>query len=77
MEIKEQWEAFKTSDTDKLIAKVSHGNTSQTSRTLQIVPKPNVIVNFRPNSSWKGEFEFDWLRVGDTALLATISMRVL
>jgi len=68
MEIKEQWEEFKTSDMDKLVAKVSHGDSSKASRALQVTPNPRVIVNFRPNSNWKGEFGFDWLRVGDTKL---------
>ena len=27
-----------------------------------------ILVNFRPHSGWRGEFGFDWFRVGDTAL---------
>lgn len=27
-----------------------------------------VLVHFRPHKNWKGEFGFDWLRVGDTKL---------
>lgn len=30
--------------------------------------KSKVIVEFRPNSNWKGEYGFDWIRLGDTGL---------
>ena len=67
LEIKEQWEEFKTSDIDKLIAKVSHGEASKTSNTLKIKPTPKVLVNFRPHNGYKGEYGFDWMRMGDTS----------
>jgi len=67
MEIKEQWEEFKTSDMDKLVAKVSHGEAAKTSRPLVITPKPKVLVNFRPHNGYKGEYGFDWMRMGDTS----------
>ncbi len=68
IEIKEQWEEFKTSDMDKLVAKVSHSSATKKSSSLQLKPNPQVIVNFRPHNKWKGEFGFDWLRTGDTSL---------
>lgn len=68
LDIKEQWEEFKTADIDKLVAKIEHAGVSKKSKLLQIVPQPKVIVDFRPNSSWKGEFGFDWIRSGDTEL---------
>ncbi|WFO17351.1 hypothetical protein M601_006490 [Cellulophaga baltica 4] len=66
-EIKEQWEEFKTSDIDKLIAKVEHNGKSKQSEVLEIKPKSKVLVNFRPHNGYKGEFGFDWFRVSDTS----------
>ncbi|MBO0592747.1 hypothetical protein I2486_15190, partial [Cellulophaga sp. E16_2] len=67
-EIKEQWEEFKTSEIDKLIAKVEHNGKSKNSEVLEIKPKPKATLHFRPHSSWKGEFGFDWMRIGDTSI---------
>ena len=67
-EIKEAWEAFKTADVDKLIAKVAHHGVSKKSAALKLIPKPKVITYFRPNDTWKGEFGFDWIRMNDTKL---------
>ncbi len=67
-EIKEAWEAFKTADVDKLIAKVAHNGVSKKSAALKLIPKPKVITYFRPNDTWKGEFGFDWIRMNDTKL---------
>jgi hypothetical protein len=66
-EIKEQWEEFKTSDIDKLIAKVEHNGKIKQSEVLEIKPKSKVLVNFRPHNGYKGEFGFDWFRVSDTS----------
>ncbi|MGY0040471.1 hypothetical protein [Pedobacter sp. NJ-S-72] len=33
-----------------------------------IETKSKCIAQFRPNSSWKGKFGFDWYRIGDTNL---------
>ena len=33
----------------------------------------NCIVQFRPQSSWKGEFGFDWFRIGDTGRAGDVS----
>ena len=68
IEIKEQWEEFKTNDIDKLIAKVTYGEVTKTSNPLTIIPIPKVLVSFRPNDNWKGEFGFDWIRKDDTSL---------
>jgi hypothetical protein len=39
---------------------------------VPIMPAGNIdakcIVQFRPRSGWKGEFGFDWFRIGDTSL---------
>jgi hypothetical protein len=35
--------------------------------TLPEIPA-KVIVHFRPKDDWKGEFGFDWMRIGDTKL---------
>ncbi|WP_055448382.1 type VI secretion system tube protein TssD [Lacinutrix mariniflava] len=66
LEIKEQWEEFKTADIDKLIAKVDHNGYQKKSSALQVVPSPKVLVNFRTGNGYKGEYGFDWLRMGDT-----------
>ncbi|MBQ4819283.1 type VI secretion system tube protein TssD [Aquimarina sp. MMG016] len=65
-EIKEQWEEFKKADIDKLIARVQHNGSSKTSSSLKIIPKPKVLVNFRTHNNYKGEYGFDWMRMGDT-----------
>ena len=44
---------------------VSYGNPQRA--PLPIQPK-ELIVQFRPNRNWKGEFGFDWLRMDDTNL---------
>ncbi len=36
--------------------------------SLDVIPEPEVVLNFRPENTWKGEFGFDWLRTGDTSL---------
>ncbi|QCW98844.1 hypothetical protein FGM00_01430 [Aggregatimonas sangjinii] len=36
--------------------------------SVTVVPEPKVLVHFRPNSQWKGEFGFDWIRMKDTSL---------
>ncbi len=66
LEIKEQWETFKTADIDKLIAKIDHNGYQKKSEALQIVPTSKVLVNFRTGNSYKGDYGFDWLRMGDT-----------
>ncbi|WP_343687785.1 hypothetical protein [Chryseobacterium gleum] len=43
---------------------VSH-NTPQSPPLQQLI---QLIVQFRPNKNWKGEFGFDWMRIGDTSL---------
>ncbi|GHC47142.1 type VI secretion system tube protein TssD [Ulvibacter litoralis] len=68
LEIKEQWEEFKTADIDKLVAKVAHSEVSKKSKALEVVPPPKVLVSFRPNDAWDGSFGFDWIREDDTSL---------
>ena len=37
--------------------------------TTQVCSTCNqVVVQFRPHSAYEGEFGFDWLRIGDTAM---------
>jgi len=66
LEIKEQWETFKTAEVDKLIAKVNHNGYQKKSGKLKIAPTSKVLVNFRTGNSYKGEYGFDWLRMSDT-----------
>ena len=68
LEIKEEWEAFKTTDIDELVAKIEHGGTSKKSKLLQVIPQPKATLHFRPHSGWNGEFGFDWLREEDTSI---------
>ncbi len=67
-EIKEAWEAYKTADVDKLIAKVAHNGVSKKSAALKLIPKPKATLHFRPHSGWSGEFGFDWMRIEDTSI---------
>ena len=62
MEIKEQWEEFKTSDIDKLVAKVTHGEVNKISDPLTVIPPPKAIVDFRPSKKYNGEYGFDYMR---------------
>ncbi len=62
IEIKEQWQDFKTVDVDKLVAKVTHSGSNKKSKPLQIVPPPKAIVDFRPSKSYDGEYGFDFMR---------------
>ncbi|MDC8101366.1 hypothetical protein [Chryseobacterium rhizosphaerae] len=34
-----------------------------------------LVVQFRPNKNWKGEFGFDWIRMADTKLFNDISFK--
>jgi len=62
IEIKEQWQDFKTADIDKLIATITHSGTTKKSKPLEIVPPPKVIVDFRPAENYDGEYGFDYMR---------------
>ncbi|SUV52723.1 hypothetical protein [Bergeyella zoohelcum] len=37
-------------------------------RFAPLIQQIKLIVNFRPKKDWKGEFGFDWMRMGDTKL---------
>ncbi|SSZ55690.1 hypothetical protein [Bergeyella zoohelcum] len=37
-------------------------------RFTPLIQQIKLIVNFRPKKDWKGEFGFDWMRMGDTKL---------
>ncbi|SEA53039.1 zinc metalloprotease, partial [Bizionia paragorgiae] len=62
LEIKQQWEEFKTADIDKLVAKIDHNGYQKKSSVLQVIPPPKVIVDFRPSKSYDGEYGFDYMR---------------
>ena len=62
MEIKSQWEDFKTADIDKIIAKVYQNDVTRTSRPLTLTPLAKALVHFRPNSAYDGEFGMDYMR---------------
>ncbi|WP_336703850.1 hypothetical protein [Chryseobacterium indologenes] len=45
------------------------GVSHNTPQSPPLAPQPiQLIVQFRPNKGWKGEFGFDWMRIGDTSL---------
>lgn len=62
VEIKEQWENFKKSDIDQLVANIEYKGTTITSKPLEIIPQPEVIVDFRPSKNYDGEYGFDYMR---------------
>ena len=66
--IKKEWEDFKNVEIDELVATATYFNSTKESTQLKIEPKPKILVNFRPNDNWKGEFGFDWIRKNDTSL---------
>ncbi|MGO3184485.1 MAG: type VI secretion system tube protein TssD [Aequorivita sp.] len=68
VDLKKEWEDFKVADIENLVAKVEHSGYSKMSGPLELKPAPKVLANFRPESSWKGDFGFDWIRTGDTSL---------
>ena len=76
MEIKEQWEEFKTSDIDKLVGKVSVGEVAKTSKPLVVKPIPKATLHFRPHNGWAGEFGFDWMRMKDTSIDGDIDYKL-
>lgn len=68
LEMKSAWEDLKKEDPDKLVAEAEYDGKDKTSSKLEIIRTPKILVSFRPNDSWKGEFGFDWIREGDTSL---------
>ena len=65
--IKEQWEAFKTADIDKLVAKVDHNGYQKKSATIILKPKAKIEVCFSPGSTYDGsDYGLDWMRFGLT-----------
>ncbi len=45
------------------------GVSHNTPQSPPLAPQPiQLIVQFRPNKGWKGEFGFDWMRISDTSL---------
>lgn len=68
LEMKSAWEDLKKEDPDKLVAEAEYDGKFKSSSKLEIIRTPKVLVSFRPNDSWKGEFGFDWIREGDTSL---------
>ncbi|CAZ98057.1 type VI secretion system tube protein TssD [Zobellia galactanivorans] len=62
LKIKEEWDEFRSSETDGLIAKVSHKGSKKESNVLQIITPPKVIVDFRPSKNYDGEYGFDFMR---------------
>lgn len=43
-------------------------NKAQPYKKIPIYMDGRCFVSFRPKTSWKGEYGFDWMRVGDTSL---------
>ena len=67
---KEIWLDAEKGDLHRLIVRAEHDAASKESAPIELIPPPKVITLFRPNSNWKGEFGFDWIRTGDTKLFA-------
>ena len=61
-EIKEVWLDFKNKDIDELIARVEYNEVHKKSNYLEIIPPPEVVVDFRPNKDYDGEYGFDYMR---------------
>ncbi|WP_440067190.1 type VI secretion system tube protein TssD [Tenacibaculum discolor] len=66
--VKKEWEDFKNVEVDELVATATYFSSTKESTQLKIEPKPKILVSFRPNDNWKGEFGFDWIRENDTSL---------
>lgn len=68
IQIEENWEELKEKDkNDKLEATVKYEGKSKKAGALEILAKPQVVVDYRRTSGYKGDFGFDWFRVKDTA----------
>lgn len=46
--------------------KNSYNNKAENYETKKEEIKPKCVVYFRPHDKWKGEFGFDWVRMGDS-----------
>jgi len=66
VKIKEIWEDFKVEERDQLRAQVLYNGEQRKSEALTLLPQSKVLVHFRPHSNYKGEYGFDWMRMGDT-----------
>ncbi|MGN7819536.1 type VI secretion system Vgr family protein [Chitinophaga sp. 22536] len=50
-----------------------HSNTAVTYEVAPNLLTATAIVHFRPQRRWKGQFGFDWFRIGDTRLDGDVS----
>ncbi|CAA0151640.1 type VI secretion system tube protein TssD [Tenacibaculum maritimum] len=67
IEIKEAWEKnVKKGKINKLVVTAEYNGKEKKSESLHILSESKVLVNFRVHEKYKGEFGFDWIRVGDT-----------
>jgi len=63
MIVDEDWEYYKDPNkNDKLIANIDYQGSGKKSSKLELIPKPQIIVDFRRNSGYAGEYGFDWFR---------------
>ena len=60
--IDEKWLDFKKVEIDELIATVEHDSSTKDSGNLELIPPPSVVVDFRPNKAYDGEYGFDYMR---------------
>lgn len=51
----------------KLIGRAKFNNIQSEDVELELLPPPKVLVNFRAHNRYKGEYGFDWMRMGDTS----------
>lgn len=73
--VEEDYQIFSTSDivyssaTEIIEIGVEKGVSYGVPEYPPLAPQPiKIMVQFRPHKSWKGEFGFDWYRLGDTTL---------
>jgi len=60
--IERVWEETKVPKYDYLVAKVTYNDITKESKEIKLIPFPQIVVDFRPEDKYKGEYGFDYLR---------------
>ncbi|MCF6351285.1 MAG: hypothetical protein L3J23_09720, partial [Flavobacteriaceae bacterium] len=58
------WAETKVQTYDFLVAKVTYNGITKESKEIKLIPFPQVVVDFRPEDKYIGEYGFDYLREG-------------